>query len=410
MASLKVKFRPSTNPGHAGSIYYQIIHNRKARQIATDYRIYQSEWDKNRSRLMPASDGERQNYINAVHENIRTDINRLSRIVRRLEERAIDYSADDIIDEYTLHVNEYRLFRYMTRIIDKLKSAGRQRTAETYNAALNSFKKFLCETDTLICPHHTDDIMLDCLNSQIIEAYASWLHSRGLVPNTISFYARILRAVYNKAADAGIIEKHNPFRRVYTGIDKTIKRALPLAAIKRIKNLDLTAHPDLDYARDIFVMSFMLRGMSFIDMAFLKKKDLANGYIVYRRRKTGQTLSIKWTQDMQSILNKHPGDNNEYLLPIIKINARNPHHFYRNASYNIKRNLKKIAKLANIQEPLTLYVARHSWASAAKDKGVPVSVISEGMGHGSESTTRIYLASLDCSVVDQANHLILRSI
>ena len=60
--------------------------------------------------------------------------------------------------------------------------------------------------------------------------------------------------------------------------------------------------------------------------------------------------------------------------------------------------------------PLTMYVARHSWASAAKAKGIPVSVISEGMGHDSESTTQIYLASLDTSIVDSANSIILNSL
>lgn len=79
-------------------------------------------------------------------------------------------------------------------------------------------------------------------------------------------------------------------------------------------------------------------------------------------------------------------------------------------SYNINRSLKEIARMAGMRLPLTMYVARHSWASAAKSSGIPISVISEGMGHDSESTTRIYLASLDGSVVDRANSVILKSL
>lgn len=160
-------------------------------------------------------------------------------------------------------------------------------------------------------------------------------------------------------------------------------------------------------ARNMFMMSFYLRGMSFIDMAFLKKSDLKNGYLTYRRRKTGQRLIIKWTAEMQTILAKYPEYKSDYLLPIIKALDTNERSVYRNVGYNINLRLKTIAEILSINMPLTMYVARHSWASAAKAKGIPVSVISEEMGPDSESTTQIYLASLDASVVDSANSIIL---
>lgn len=231
-----------------------------------------------------------------------------------------------------------------------------------------------------------------------------------MAPNTISFYTRILRAVYNRAVEDNIIENRNPFRHVYTGVDKTVKRALPLAVIKKIKSLDLAESPALDYARDMFLMSFYLRGMSFIDMAFLKKSDLKNGYVTYRRRKTGQQLIIEWTKEMQLILNKYPENKSDYLFPVIRDPKTNERNTYRNAGYNINHSLKRIAEMVGVTIPLTLYVARHSWASAAKAKGIPLSVISEGMGHDSEATTQIYLASIDTSIIDKANGLILREL
>lgn len=252
--------------------------------------------------------------------------------------------------------------------------------------------------------------MLDCLTSEIMEEYEAWHKGRGVAPNTISFYTRILRAAYNRAVEDDIIENRNPFRKVYTGVDKTVKRALPLPVIKSIKALDLTLTPPLDFARDMFLMSFYLRGMSFIDMAFLRKTDLKNGHVTYRRRKTGQQLTIEWTKEMQMILDKYSENRSDYLLPIIRNLGTNERCTYRNAGYNINHNLKTIADMVGITIPLTLYVARHSWASAAKDKGIPLSVISEGMGHDSEATTQIYLASLDTSVVDRANSLILKSL
>lgn len=160
----------------------------------------------------------------------------------------------------------------------------------------------------------------------------------------------------------------------------------------------------------MFMMSFYLRGMSLIDMAFLKKTDLQNGHITYRRRKTGQQLTIEWTKEMQMLLDKYPQNSSDYILPIIKNTGVNERCVYRNMGYQINNRLKKIAKMIGVTIPLTLYVARHSWASAAKAKGIPLSVISEGMGHDSEATTQIYLASLDTSVVDKANSIILKSL
>ena len=252
--------------------------------------------------------------------------------------------------------------------------------------------------------------MLDSITGEVIENYEAWNRQRGVTANTISFYMRILRAVYNRAVEQEIIENRNPFRRVYTGVDKTVKRALPLKEISRIKSMDLSLSPELDFARDMFILSFMLRGMSFIDMAFLKKSNLKNGAVTYRRKKTGQQLVIEWTAEMQLILDKYPENGTDYLLPIIRNPGTNERWIYHKVGYNINHNLKTIAKMLGISISLTLYVARHSWASAAKTKGVPISVISEGMGHDSELTTQIYLASLDTSVVDKANSLILKSL
>lgn len=400
MATIKVKFRPSTVAGSEGTIYYQIIHERKTRQLVSNYRIMPDEWDDNRAMVTTTHSSKRKTIILSIRERIRWDIERINKIIRKLDNDGLTYTADDVIDEFIRYSSEYTLFNFMESIIARLKHNGKTRTSETYLATLNSFKKF----------RKNEDIMLDCVNSDVMEQYEAWHKNNGRTPNTISFYLRILRATYNRAVENEIIEDRFPFRHVYTGVEKTVKRALPLKIIKKIKGLDLSLQPSLDYARDMFIISFMLRGMSFVDMAFLKKSDLKNGYIIYRRRKTGQLLTIEWTNEMQRLIDKYPENRSDYLLPIIKKPDINERYAYRNASYCINYNLKKIAKMVGIRIPLTLYVARHSWASSAKAKGIPVSVISEGMGHDSEMTTQIYLTSLDTSVVDRANSMLIKSI
>ena len=292
------------------------------------------------------------------------------------------------------------LFIYMTALIQQFRANGHIRTAETYQATLNSFRKFRGESD----------IPLHKIHAEIIEAYEAFLNAASLSPNTVSFYMRILRATYNRAVEQELAKQTFPFRRVYTGNEKTRKRALPIAKLKQLKTIDISRHKSLDFARDMFMLSFYMRGMSFIDMAFLKKKDLSNGYITYRRRKTGQKLTIRWTGEMQRILDRYPENNSKYLLPIITQEYPYERSIYRNTSYNINRSLKKIAAMIGSNIPLTLYCARHSWATTAQTKGIPINIISEGMGHDSESTTRIYLAALDTSAVDHANEIIIGAI
>ncbi len=382
MTSIKVKFRPSADAEREGAIYYQIIHDRKVRQCSTPYRAFPKEWQTR------------------FREETRRDLERLTRIVRRMESRGTVLSADDIVEEFKLYRSRYSLFRFMESVTVNLKECGKIRTAETYTATLRSFSRF----------RRGRDIMLDEITPDIIQAYEAYLRTGGAVPNTTSFYMRILRAVYNRAVESEAIEQRNPFRHVYTGTERTVKRAIPIAAISRIKNLELPRGSKMDFARDMFMLSFYLRGMSFVDMAFLRKKDRADNHVTYRRRKTGQRLDIAWTKEMQSIVEKYPPNPTQYLLPILTNPLSDERNAYRNRASCINRQLKTIARMTNLKIPLTLYCARHSWASAARTKGIPVSIISEGMGHDSETTTQIYLASLETSVIDRANALIIRSV
>ena len=399
MASIKVKFRPSTSENKEGTIYYQIIQNRVIRQLKTDYRLFMYEWNEESNAII-ITNNSRQNYLQSIERRIGWDIKRLQSIINQLENKRVKYTADDIISTFQKQANEQSLFNFMQSIIAQLQQMGKQRTSETYRATLRSFMNFRADKD----------ILLEEIDSDTMLMYEAYLRNRGLTKNTSSFYMRILRAVYNRAVEKDLTTNRNPFKHVYTGVDKTVKRAIPLKAIKQIKNLDLSLQPSLDFARDMFLLSFYTRGMSFIDMAYLKKKDLSNGILSYRRRKTGQQLFIKWEKCMQEIVDKYDTDYcSPYLLPILKYPYDNRSQ-YKNVLFRTNKYLKEIAKMAGISVPLTLYVARHSWASIAKSKNIPISVISEAMGHDSEMTTQIYLASLDNAIVDRANAQILKDL
>jgi site-specific recombinase XerD len=215
---------------------------------------------------------------------------------------------------------------------------------------------------------------------------------------------RALRAAYNHAVQKGLAVLKNPFKEVYTGIDKTSKRAVNEDIVVRLSQLDLSEQSYLQLARDLFMFSFYTRGMSFVDMANLKQNNLKNGYLVYSRSKTKQALSIKVEKCINEIIERYTDLTIDgYILPIYNTENRDYNSHLR--TYN--KRLKRLSGMLGLEKPLSSYVSRHSWATIALRKGISVQVISEGMGHENEKTTRIYLASLDQSIIDDANAQII---
>ena len=239
--------------------------------------------------------------------------------------------TDDVVVRFQDNRQEPSFNNYIRQQIARLKRLGKIRTSETYTAALRSFSSFMDDKE----------VLFDQINADLIAEYEAYLKGRGNSPNTISFYMRILKAVYNRATEDGLTEQRHPFKSVYTGVEKTLKRAISLGDLKCIKGLDLSLKPNLDFARDMFLFCFYTRGMSFIDMAYLRKKDLQNGILSYRRRKTGQQLFIKWERCMQEIVDKYPVNETEYLLPIITKRGEDYRKQYANELHRVNHLLKK---------------------------------------------------------------------
>lgn len=241
MTSIKTKYRPSSVEGKEGCIYFQIIHNRVVRQLNTDYRIFASEWDEDTETII--AKGDRTNIVNAIKERLAWDVARLDKVVVQMDAERRKYSADDVITAFHRLTKEVSLFSFWHNVIAQLKQLGKVRTAETYTATLKSFMKY----------QNNQDVPLDGITSDMMLLYEAHLKARGVRMNTISFYMRIFRAVYNRAVEKGLTPQNNPFRHVYTGVDKTVKRAIPIKEIKALKDFDLSMHPTLDFTRDMFV-------------------------------------------------------------------------------------------------------------------------------------------------------------
>lgn len=396
MDSIKLKFRASTKEGKEGVLYYQIIHNRIIRRIKTGYCIYKEEWDTDTNRIIvPESSHPRYERLYSIQNEIKWDMKRFADLTKEYSSR--QYTVTEIINAFQGMTSDGKgLFDFLHTQVLRLKQLGRERCSETMDCTLRSFMHF----------RGGIDISLQNLTKDILQQYEAYLKARGVTRNTSSFYMRNLRSAYHVAIDDGLAPNNDPFRKVYTGVDKTVKRAISIDDVRKIKALDLSLHPALDFAKDMLLFSFYMRGMSFVDMAYLRKKDLINGYITYRRKKTGQELTIELTDEGKAIISKYRNET-QYLLPIITIENGEERKQYQKQLMRINRHLKKIGALVELPIPLSTYVMRHAWATIARDKGIELSIISKGLGHESEVTTRIYLDSIRTTKVDEANRAIL---
>jgi integrase len=377
-----------------GVVCLQLIHNRKIKLLRTQFRLFQNEWDERRQTVCSQSSNvERKIYLLSVKSVLDAELRQIGELIQLLESKG-EYTVSELADLYANNSFNGFLFPFINYIVKQLKAENRTKSASILLTAKRSFERFRAG----------QDILLDKIDCKLMQKYESWLKTSGVRKNTVSCYFRSLRSLYNQAVKRGLTSQKSPFANVYTRIDKTVKRAVNEEIIIRLKNLDLSAGSELALARDLFLFSFYMRGISFVDMANLRKSNVINGYIKYARSKTRQFLTVKIEPCIQKIIERYASQTiDDYLLPVYTLHNRSNTSQLR--THN--RRLQKISKMLALEKPLSSYVARHTWATIALRRGIPIEVISEGMGHENETTTRIYLASLGQSVVDKANRVVI---
>ena len=396
MATVKVKLRPSTVPGKAGTIYYQLTHLRQVKQITTKIHLHPQDWDSNKAQIIFT---DSTSYL--LQCKIDRDLDRLKKIIYKIDAECANYTVNEIIEKFYQTTADYSITDFFTQQIQKLKNDNRRGTARNYSKTLKSLKAFMKNTDSTF----------NIVTEQFVESYNTFLIQRGVVRNTISFYMRIFRSVYNKAVTQKIIEQTFPFKNVYTGVDRTRKRAVTETVISQLLSIDLKKSKALQFARDLFIFSFYARGMAFVDIVYLKKSNIQNGYITYVRHKTGQELTIRIETRLQNIINRYEKKDSPYLFPILNTEDENKAYSQYEIALNYyNRQLKRLSKLLEPNINLSSYTPRHTWATTARNKNVPLSIISAGMGHSSEKTTLIYLTKIDNSIIDEVNKAIIDSI
>lgn len=400
--TVKSLLRPSSDCQH-GIIYYCISCRRRSKMFSSHIRLHTSLWDGS----APC--------VASVRDRVEADLSR----IRHIAENSCDrHDLGEIVKVFRSRQGEMSLKEYISCCINHLTHDGRFGTGRNYRAALRSIEKYMGDADPALCD----------INTQWVHQYREWLATRNKSLNTISFHMRVLKAVLHKASSQGLIANADYFNGISTGNAATKKRAVTTDTIHKLSTLDLSRKPEMDLARDIFLFSIMTRGMSFVDIAFLRNENVCDGYLTYRRRKTRRLMTIRVEPQAAAIIAKYNSVNREWLFPIlanteysqdtktgnglkeysdIETADKEIYDNYVRAIDTYNRRLLRLGKLIGLETRLTSYVARHTWATLVHKKNVPVSVISAALGHTSERTTVIYLADIDNREVDTANRLLL---
>lgn len=408
--SIRPKLRHSSVPGMPGSLYFQVCHDRHSVQITTPIRLLPDNWDALRMCVCGGRGKRRQRAaselpasLQRAQRRICDETDRLRSVVAALSEGGRYFTVRDVQRGYARLLGHGDFFRFVRQQAEILERERRMGTARNYLTAMRMFAACV----------ESESLPFSFVTANQMREFEQFLRGRGLRDNTISCYMRSLRACYNRAVAEGCAKGPDPFEGVFTGMARTEKRAAGVGTVRRLLQLPLSGTKDEAFARDLFVFSFYARGMAFVDMAFLRKADVDGERIVYRRRKTGQSLEVRLEPCMVNIVEKYQARcrRSPYLFPILtetEEGAAYRQYRCKLGRYNIL--LKELARRIGFEGTLSSYVARHTWATEARNKGVPLSVISAGMGHASERTTQIYLASIDNALIDDANHYIIMGV
>ena len=294
---------------------------------------------------------------------------------------------------------------FFKQVAGDLQAEGRFGTAHVYQSTLNTVTSF----------HGSSYLGFRRITPEWLKKFEVNLRERGCSWNTVSTYIRVIRAVYNRAVEIRKTE-YVPylFRSVYTGTRADRKRALDDKDIQKVfgrVSRVTTTSTDLKRTQELFILMFLLRGLPFVDLAYLRKNDLCGNVITYRRRKTGRSLSVTLTPEAILLMDKcvDRASDSPYLFPILKSaeGTQEAYHEYQLALRTFNFQLELLGRLLGTSDRLSSYTARHTWATTAYYCEVHPGIISEAMGHSSITVTETYLKPFHDKKIDEANLRIL---
>jgi len=388
-------------------VVVRVTYNRNNTTFNTGIRLDRKYWDETNSKVKHSNANALE-----LNQSITTFYNKIQKAALKLiddQKFSFETLKERLLaqPQSTYQAKEIISFKKFTeKIIADMLAINKAGNAIIYRTAKNRLLEYL----------GNDNLLFSQIDYTLLEGFKNKLIKDEVKQNTISNYFRTLRAIYNKAIKQKIVDRTNyPFLDITIKTERTAKRAISKGDIQKLYKTDYEINAAKWHARNYFLLSFCLRGISFTDLAYLSKENLIGDRIIYKRRKTGSQLNIQLLPLAKEILILYSDSSRKYLLPVIPDNiVENGMEAKSIILQWIKTTnkwLRRIAEDCSIQADITTYVTRHSWATIAKSLGYSNELIAEGLGHEyGNKITNIYLDSFDKSVIDAANKKIIKLI
>ncbi len=375
-------------------IIFRLSHHRKTIAISTGFAVPPEYWNNKNREVKRTYNGvssvaRLNNLLIKKKTELRDGINELE------ENGQLEgLSITELKNTLTKPTNTISFFDFTDQLISEMEEANRFGNAKAYRCALGALKNF----------NKKEFLRFEEMTYTYLKRFETAHLKKGNSINGLSMYMRTFRAIYNKAIHQGVVSADSyPFKKYKIKSEPTAKRAISIEKIRRILNLELEPGTPLFNTRNYFLCSYLMNGISFIDMAFLKLDNIIDGRIQYRRQKTARYYDIKLTPQLSSIMDCYlmGKDKTDYIFPIVK--RKEMQDQFKDIQWERKRynkRLKEIATLCEIEEHLTSYVSRHSMATNLILNDVPINALSKMLGHSDISTTEIYIKNLPTHIMD----------
>ena len=263
------------------------------------------------------------------------------------------------------------------------------------------------------------EVPMNSITPSWLKSFEAYLRSSGNGWNTISTYMRILHAAYNEAVMSNHIT-FQPllFNKVYTGVVADRQNALDSQDMECLVKLCFEETTSLSYTLQqtlqYFVLMFLLRGMPFVDLVYLQKKDLKRNIISYRRMKTGRPLFVELEEPAIALVNalRNRNESSPYLFPFLHHpeGSEEAYKEYKTTLRNFNNRLETIGNILDIKQKITTYTARHTWVTIAFNCNINSAIISQSVGHSSIKVTEIYLKPFQQAAINAANKQVIQQV
>jgi integrase/recombinase XerD len=372
------------------TIRIRIIHERKAKYYTTKIKVTKDQ------------------YESIATINPRGNLRKNKIVIHELLKKANDIILDMAVFSFESFEKKFfgkpghlsNVQEAFKQHIEKLKHNGQINTTGTYITASKQLKLY-----------HSEELKFDEITPSFLTGWENFMKQDEKSPTTISINTRCVRKLYNDAIKRGDAKRElYPFGNEDEGLyqppeARNIKKALSKQDLKKIFEYQAEENSPEQFARDIFIFSYLGNGMNLNDIFRLKYKNIAGDEIVFIRQKTAsrrriKPIAVSIDEDMQSIIDRYgtkPIEPDNYIFNIL-IEGLTPEQEtarIKRSTRTTNKFLKRIASKIGIDENISTYYARHSFASVLKLSGENIAYISESLGHADIKTTENYLSSFD---------------